>query len=60
VCQSAATSSVQSPRMAAAMVVAADNAPVNAMWTPEEKNGSMKQPASPTMRALGKAYMLAL
>jgi hypothetical protein len=27
--------------MEEAMVIAADNPPVNAKWTPDEKNGSM-------------------
>jgi len=28
--------------MEAEMVIAADSPPVNAKWTPDEKNGSMK------------------
>lgn len=36
------SSSEARPRMEEAIVAAADNPPVNAIWTPEEKNGSMK------------------
>jgi len=42
VCQPAASFSSQSPMMEAEMETAADNAPVNAKWIPDEKNGSMK------------------
>lgn len=42
VCQLAASSSLQSPLIEAEMETAADNAPVNARWIPDEKNGSMK------------------
>ena len=41
VCHRCASSSVELPRIDAAMVIAADRAPVKAKWTPEEKNGSM-------------------
>ena len=52
--------SSQWPRMEAQIVVAADKPLVSARWTPEEKYESVKQPASPTMRALEKPYELAL
>ena len=42
VCQRAASLSLQSPLIEAEMETAADNPPVNAKWTPDEKNGSMK------------------
>jgi len=41
VCQLAASFSLQSPLMEAEMETAADSAPVNVKWTPDEKNGSM-------------------
>jgi len=50
VCQIAAVLSSQCPRTAAQIDAAADKPLVNARCTPLEKNGSMKAPASPTMR----------
>lgn len=42
VCHAAASRSGQSPRILAAMVAAAEIAPVIARCTPDEKNGSIK------------------
>ena len=42
VCQPPASFSLQSPLIEAEIDAAADNAPVNAKWIPDEKNGSMK------------------
>ena len=39
--QLATSFSLQSPLMEAEIETAADSAPVNAKWTPDEKNGSM-------------------
>lgn len=50
VCQIAAVLSSQCPRTAAQIDAAADRPLVNARCTPLEKNGSIKAPASPTMR----------
>jgi hypothetical protein len=41
VCHAEASSALQSPLMEEAIEIAADNPPVNAKWTPVEKNGSI-------------------
>ena len=50
-CQLAASASVQSPRIEAAMEEAAERPPVMAKWTPDEKNGSMNAAQGPSDRA---------